>query len=48
VDKGSDEQPNKALAMSGNESTGKRMDVPLAIGFIAPSRSLNYIIFYRD
>jgi hypothetical protein len=36
VDKGSDEQLNKAPAMNGNESTGKRMDVPLAIGFIVP------------
>jgi hypothetical protein len=37
VDKGSDEQLNKAPAMNGNESTGKRMDCPpLALGFNAP------------
>jgi hypothetical protein len=28
VDKGSDEQLNKAPAMNGHESTGKRMDAP--------------------
>jgi hypothetical protein len=28
VDNGSDEQLNKAPAMNGNESTGKRMDAP--------------------
>jgi hypothetical protein len=37
VDKGSDEQLNRVPAMNGNESTGKRMDIPpLALGFIAP------------
>jgi hypothetical protein len=37
VDEGSDEQLNKAPAMNGHESTGKRMDVPpLALGFNAP------------
>jgi hypothetical protein len=45
VDEGSDEQLNKALAMNGNDSTDKRMDLPLAIGFIAPSRSLTTSFF---
>jgi hypothetical protein len=36
VDKGGDEQLNKALAMNGNESTGKRMEAPPCIWFIAP------------
>jgi hypothetical protein len=31
VDKGGDEQLNKALAMNGNESAGKRMEAPLAL-----------------
>jgi hypothetical protein len=33
--------------MSGNESTGKRIDVPPALGFTAPLTDLNYIKFYR-
>lgn len=36
MDAGSDEQLNKAPAMNGHRSTGTRMDVPLAPGFIAP------------
>jgi hypothetical protein len=46
VDKGSDEQLNKAPAMNGNESTGKRMDMPpLHLG-LTPLSILNYLKFY--
>jgi hypothetical protein len=45
VDKGGDEQLNKALAMNGNESTGKRMKAPPSIWIIAPDDP-NYIKFY--
>jgi hypothetical protein len=31
VDNGSDEQLNKAPAMNGNESTGKRTDAPFLV-----------------
>jgi hypothetical protein len=49
VDKGSDEQLNKAPAMNGNESTGKRMDVPpLALGFNAPLDSKLHQILSSD
>jgi hypothetical protein len=45
VDEGSDEQLNKAPAMTGDESTGKRICAPpLALGFNAPL-TLNYIKF---
>jgi hypothetical protein len=45
VDNGSDEQLNKAPAMNGNESTGKRTDAPFLV--LSPPHDLNYIKFYR-
>jgi hypothetical protein len=44
VDNGSDEQLNKAPAMNGNESTGKRIDAPLLWVY---RHDLNHIKFYR-
>jgi hypothetical protein len=45
VDEGSDEQLNKAPAMNGNESTGKRIDAPFLV--LSPPHGLDYIKFYR-
>jgi hypothetical protein len=36
VDEGSDEQLNKAPAMNGNESAGKRMDAPPCTSIYGP------------
>jgi hypothetical protein len=46
VDEGSDEQLNKAPAMNGNESIGKRIDAPSS-WFYRARNDLNYIKFYR-
>jgi hypothetical protein len=46
VDEGSDEQLNKAPAMNGNESVGKRMAAPPLHLDLWPPNHPNYIKFY--